>query len=128
MKSESAMKKTILSALLFLSFLILSQQATYSEDPPASIQVEQVESQSHGTPLLKQVNAVVYQLLLFDVAGGAIRVDKTDRFGNIVRDAQGVAQTKQVSIPFLVAVLLIGELFFTFWFGFTCPSCGKYEA
>ena len=55
--------------------------------------------------------------MFFDVSFGSIVIDEVDAKGNPVLDDAGKPKQKQISIPFLVAFLLCGAVFFTFWYG-----------
>ena len=65
---------------------------------------------------LYKANAQITDVLFFDVAFGAIQIDEVDRDGNPVLDAAGNPKKKVVSIPFLLVVLILGAIFFTFWY------------
>jgi AGCS family alanine or glycine:cation symporter len=63
-----------------------------------------------------KANATIMTVLFFDIAFDAIQIDEVDRDGNPVLDASGNPQKKVVSLPFLIVVLILGAIFFTFWY------------
>ena len=68
---------------------------------------------------LGKFNNLMLKGLFFDVTGGAVEVDKVDPNGKLIKDPKtGEPQKKTIGFPFLVLVLLLGALFFTFWFRF----------
>ena len=74
-------------------------------------------AQESGEPsALDKANATIGAVLFFDIAFGFIQIDEVDRDGNPVLDASGNPQKKVVSLPFLIVVLILGAIFFTFWY------------
>lgn len=74
-------------------------------------------AQESGEPsALHKANATISAVLFFDIAFGSIQIDEVDRDGNPVVDAAGNPQKKVVSLPFLIVVLILGAIFFTFWY------------
>ena len=74
-------------------------------------------AQESGEPsAFDKANAAIGAVLFFDIAFGSIQIDEVDRDGNPVLDASGNPKTKVVSVPFLVVVLVLGAIFFTFWY------------
>ena len=74
-------------------------------------------AQESGEPsAFDKANATIGAVLFFDIAFGSIQIDEVDRDGNPVLDASGNPKTKVVSVPFLVVVLVLGAIFFTFWY------------
>ena len=65
---------------------------------------------------LDKANAQITAVLFFDVAFGSIQIDEVNRGGNPVLDASGNPVKKVVSLPFLLVVLILGAIFFTFWY------------
>ena len=65
---------------------------------------------------LAQVNGEIEKVLFFDMAFGAIRIDHVNRDGSQVLDELGNPEKEVVRIPFLVMLLIVGGIFFTFWF------------
>ena len=90
---------TLLLALLTIIY-VLSAWAQESSEPSA----------------LDKANATIGAILFFDIAFGFIQIDEVDRDGNPVLDASGNPQKKVVSLPFLIVVLILGAIFFTFWY------------
>ena len=74
-------------------------------------------AQESGEPsALDKANTTIGAILFFDIALGSIQIDEVDRDGNPVLDASGNPQKKAVSLPFLIVVLILGAIFFTFWY------------
>ena len=90
---------TLLLALLTILYVV-SAWAQESEEPSA----------------LDKANATIGAILFFDIALGSIQIDEVDQDGNPVLDASGNPQKKVVSLPFLIVVLILGAIFFTFWY------------
>lgn len=63
-----------------------------------------------------KVNATITRVLFFDIAFNAIQIDEVDRDGSPVLDASGNPKKKVVSLPFLIVALILGAIFFTFWY------------
>ena len=63
-----------------------------------------------------KVNATITRVLFFDIAFNAIQIDEVDRDGSPVLDASGTPKKKVVSLPFLIVALILGAIFFTFWY------------
>jgi AGCS family alanine or glycine:cation symporter len=63
-----------------------------------------------------KANATIMTVLFFDIAFDAIQIDEVDRDGNPVLDVSGNPKKKVVSLPFLIVVLILGAIFFTFWY------------
>ena len=66
--------------------------------------------------VLDKANAAIMTVLFFDIAFDAIQIDEVDRDGNPVLDTSGNPKKKVVSLPFLIVVLILGAIFFTFWY------------
>ena len=74
-------------------------------------------AQKNGEPsILHKANTTIMTVLFFDIAFNAIQIDEVDRDGNPVLDASGNPKKKVVSLPFLIVVLILGAIFFTFWY------------
>ena len=67
---------------------------------------------------LGHFNEAMEKALFFDVAFGTIVADKVTRDGKPVLDARGQPLRAPIKIPFLVAILALGALFFTVWYRF----------
>jgi AGCS family alanine or glycine:cation symporter len=65
---------------------------------------------------LEWVNEVIDTLLYFSVTGELIKIGQVDREGNAVLDESGRQVEQAISVPFVVVVLVIGSIFFTFWY------------
>ncbi|MDA0321533.1 MAG: alanine/glycine:cation symporter family protein [Verrucomicrobia bacterium] len=93
-----------------------------SEQPAATTGLEDAD-QAHAEEVaparsaLSYVNQAIFTVLFFDVSFGSIEIHEVDEYGNPLLDKDGVAGKKVVEIPFLVLFLLIGAIFFTFWYG-----------
>ncbi|MCA9618621.1 MAG: sodium:alanine symporter family protein, partial [Myxococcales bacterium] len=70
-------------------------------------------------PLLARFNAFMFEALFFDVTGGAVQVpDQTFDDQPVLDPATGQPKMKTITFPFLVMVLMLGAVFFTFWYRF----------
>ena len=65
---------------------------------------------------LARVNSKIFKVLFFDVTRGFVQIDEVDRDENPVLDDSGTAKKKTVQVPFIVLVLILGAIFFTFWY------------
>ena len=64
-----------------------------------------------------KVNGVLAKVLFFSVTGDAIKIGKVDRDGNPVFDESTGEQLQEtVHVQFIVLVLVLGAVFFTFWY------------
>ena len=81
-----------------------------------------VWSQGNGddveaTPsFLARVNSKIFTVLFFDVTLGSMQIDEVDRDGNPVLDDSGTVKQKTIQVPFIVLILVLGAIFFTFWY------------
>ena len=66
--------------------------------------------------LLASVNEVVAAVLFFDVAFGSVQIDVVNRDGSPVYDEDGNPKKSVIAVPFLVMLLILGGIFFTFWY------------
>ena len=81
------------------------------------IYVTSAWAQNNEEPsVLDKANATIITVLFFDIAFGTIQIDEVDRDGNPVLDASGNPKKKVVSLPFLIVILILGAIFFTFWY------------
>ena len=78
----------------------------------APVWAEQAEQDSS---ILKKINERVGSVLFFDIAFGFFLIDKVDQEGMPVYDDKGNPE-KVGKVPFLVIVLILGGIFFTFWY------------
>ena len=66
--------------------------------------------------LLAWVNEKVDAVLFFDLAFGSVQIDEVNRDGAPVYDEDGNPKKRVVAVPFLVMLLILGGIFFTFWY------------
>ena len=97
-----------LVAMVSSAPLAVCNQA-FAEEPAAAAEERK--------PILAQINSALFGVLFFDIAFGAIEIDEVDANDQPVME-NGEQKTKTIGIPFLVAVLVAGAMFFTFFFGF----------
>lgn len=65
---------------------------------------------------LARVNSKIFKVLFFDVTRGSMQIDEVYRDGSPVLDGSGTAKKKTIQVPFIVLVLMLGAIFFTFWY------------
>ena len=65
---------------------------------------------------LARVNSKIFTVLFFDVTRGSMQIDEVDRDGNPVLDDSGTVNQKTIQVPFIVLILVLGAIFFTFWY------------
>ena len=65
---------------------------------------------------LAGVNSKIFKVLFFDVTRGSMQIDEVYRDGSPVLDGSGTAKKKTIQVPFIVLVLMLGAIFFTFWY------------
>ena len=95
----------VLTLFLFFSLFLLTP-LTHAEEA----KVEQSN--------LAKVNEKMMSVLFFDVAGGSIKVPEVDSSNQAVLDENGKQKYKTVTVPFLIVVLALGAIFFSFWYRF----------
>jgi AGCS family alanine or glycine:cation symporter len=78
----------------------------------------QNEAEQNKVNYLQEFNSTLGSLLMFDITGGMLNHPKLDKQGFPVLDDTGHQLTQEIQIPFLVAVLASGAIFFTFFYGF----------
>ena len=66
--------------------------------------------------LLARANEIIGSVLFFDVAFGSVQLDVVNRDGSPVYDEDGKPKKRVVAVPFLVMLLILGGIFFTFWY------------
>ncbi len=66
--------------------------------------------------LLYKANEKISAILFFDLAFGSIQVDEVDRDGSPILDEFGQPVKRVVTIPLLIVTLILGAIFFTFWY------------
>ena len=99
--SSSSFVKTLVVILVLL---------TISSVTPAWAEGDEDRS------LLASVNEVVAAVLFFDLAFGSVQLDVVNRDGSPVYDEDGNPKKRVVAVPFLVMLLILGGIFFTFWY------------
>ena len=65
---------------------------------------------------LARVNSKIFTVLFFDVTRGSMQIDEVDRDGNPVLDDSGTVKQKTIQVQFIVLILVLGAVFFTFWY------------
>lgn len=87
--------------------------------PPEKVEggAEEAPPAEKERTALGAFNHAMETALFFDVFGGAVEVDEVDRDGNPVLE-NGKPKKKSVGFPFLVMVLALGAIFFTFFYRF----------
>ena len=65
---------------------------------------------------LGQVNEILGSVLFFDMAFGGVQIDQVNRDGSPVLDEDGNPKKRVIAVPFLVMLLILGGIFFTFWY------------
>ena len=63
-----------------------------------------------------EINGVLAGALFWDVAFGAVNIGEEDKNGKPIVDENGKQKMRNVAIPFVVAVLALGGIFFSFWY------------
>ena len=66
--------------------------------------------------LLARANEIIGSVLFFDLAFGSVQLDVVNRDGSPVYDEDGKPKKRVVAVPFLVMLLILGGIFFTFWY------------
>ncbi len=66
--------------------------------------------------LLYKANEKISAILFFDLAFGSIQVDEVDRDDSPILDEFGQPVKRVVTIPLLIVTLILGAIFFTFWY------------
>ena len=97
---------------LFL-FLFFALSLGLANPAPASDSAGETEVSA-----LQSFNQFAFGIILADVSFGAIEIDQVDETGAVVKDENGEVVKRVVTIPFIVAVLALGAIFFTIFFGF----------
>ncbi len=107
------------SATPAASAVASGEPATGTTPDAAAASAEGADEHAEEPSLLGRFNVQMLKLLFFDVTGGAVTIDAVDRDGNPVIDPKTGAQTvRTIEFPFLVLVLMLGAIFFTFWYRF----------
>ena len=67
--------------------------------------------------ILAKVNEMAASILYFDITFGSVQIDEVDQEGMPIHfDDMGNPVKKVIPVPFLVIVLILGGIFFTFWY------------
>ncbi len=67
--------------------------------------------------ILAKVNEMAASILFFDITFGSVQIDEVDQEGMPIHfDDMGNPVKKVIPVPFLVIVLILGGIFFTFWY------------
>lgn len=85
--------------------------------PPAESAPAQEQHSAFGAALTK-FNGLVAKSLFFDISAGAFQQPKLDSAGNEVRGKDGEVEMEGATVPFIVAILALGSIFFTLWYRF----------
>ena len=100
---------TRLAGLLILVFALVSWALP--------VWSQENENNVETTPsFLAGVNSKIFKVLFFDVTRGSMQIDEVNRDGSPVLDGSGTAKKKTIQVPFIVLVLMLGAIFFTFWY------------
>jgi AGCS family alanine or glycine:cation symporter len=94
--------------------------ATTGEQSDAAAKVvEDAPKKEEEKSALASFNGFMFKTLFFDITGGAVTIDEVDREGHpVIDEATGQPKQKTISFPFLVLVLVLGAMFFTFYYRF----------
>jgi len=65
---------------------------------------------------LAKFNNLMIGLLFFDISQGKITIDEVTEEGMALYDEYGNPAQRVIAVPFLVLFLLLGAIFFTFWY------------
>ncbi len=69
-----------------------------------------------STSALAVFNSYAFSVLFYDVSFGLIKHNEVNKDGTPKLDDAGNQSIRVIKIPLIVAILLLGGLFFTFWF------------
>lgn len=120
MRSNRTTRWQLLAASLFAFFLVVSPVAAQEASPSASAAAQVEPEKKKEEPkkeepgpfdkAISTVNGYLAKALFFDASFGAFQSEVTGEDGKTV--------TKGATVPFIVAVLALGSVFFTLWFRF----------
>lgn len=97
--------KTWLMTLMLLSSTLVSASWANEPQPPAP-------------SLLSKINGAAFSILFADMAFGNLQIPKVDQNNQTILDDAGNPVMRTVAVPFLICVLFLGAVFFTFWYKF----------
>ena len=101
--------RKILAGILILVFALVSWALpVWSQENEDNVEA--------APSFLARVNSKIFKVLFFDVTRGSMQIDEVDRDGSPVLDGSGTAKKKTIQVPFIVLVLMLGAIFFTFWY------------
>ena len=101
--------RKILAGILILVFALVSWVLpVWSQENEDNVEA--------APSFLAGVNSKIFKVLFFDVTRGSMQIDEVDRDGSPVLDGSGTAKKKTIQVPFIVLVLMLGAIFFTFWY------------
>ncbi len=92
------------------------EASSEAQAPPEPTAIEVVNE--HLNRALGKINKGVEQALFFNVTGDAFQAPEFDDKGRPVLGPDGAPKMKTVALPFVVAVLALGGVFFTLWYRF----------
>ena len=73
--------------------------------------------EDQDSSILAKVNEMAASILFFDIMFGSVQIDEVDQEGMPIHfDDMGNPVKKVIPVPFLVIVLILGGIFFTFWY------------
>ena len=101
--------RKILAGILILVFALVSWALpVWSQENEDNVEA--------APSFLAKVNSKIFTVLFFDVTRGSVQIDEVNRDGSPVLDGSGTAKKKTIQVPFIVLVLMLGAIFFTFWY------------
>ena len=101
--------RKILAGILILVFALVSWALpVWSQENEDNVEA--------APSFLARVNSKIFKVLFFDVTRGSMQIDEVYRDGSPVLDGSGTAKKKTIQVPFIVLVLMLGAIFFTFWY------------
>jgi alanine or glycine:cation symporter, AGCS family len=122
MRSSSARCASFAALLTLASLVVLAAPPAFAAQEPApdaGAAAAPPPKTEKPKSALGELNGLLERLLFFDVTGGAVSVPAVDHQGEPVLDpVTGEQKQKAVGLPFLVMVLALGAVFFTFWYRF----------
>lgn len=105
----------VFGVVLAVGCLVMSAPAHASQAPAEPKQTDGFQESLNSA--LKVFNGVVVDLLFFSVTGSAFDTPEVDAAGAPVLDEQtGEPKIKKVGFPFIVAVLVAGGIFYSFFY------------